>query len=262
MKNKTALITGASSGIGKELAIIHAKNGGNLVIVARRSEALNILKKDLEEKYKIQVYCITKDLSESNAPEEIYEEIKNNGINIDFLINNAGFGGRGLFYERQMQLDLDMIQVNILALTKLTRLFLPDFVAKNSGKILNMSSTAALMPGPLQAVYYASKAYVLSFSNAISEELKNTNITVTALLPGATETEFSKTADMSKTALFKNSNLASPTTIALDGYNAMLKGNLEIISGLSFFNKLLFSFMKFMPKKMVLSQIYNMQIEK
>ena len=127
-----------------------------------------------------------------------------------------------------MELDLQMIQVNIVTLTTLTRLFLPDFVKRNSGKILNVSSTAALIPGPLQAVYYATKAYVLSFSNAIAQELKDTNITVTALLPGATETEFAKTSDMSKTAVFKKT--ANPYEVAKEGYDAMIKGKRELFS--------------------------------
>ncbi len=259
MKNKTALITGASSGIGKELAIVHAKNGGNLVIVARRKDELEQLKKELEENYKISVYVIVKDLTLINAPEEIYAEIKENNVIVDYLINNAGFGGRGFFHERDLKQELDMIQVNIIALTKLTHLFLPDFVKMNSGKILNVSSTAALMPGPLQAVYYATKAYVSSLSNALTEELRNTNVTVTALLPGATDTGFSKMANMEKTNLFKNTT--SPKIVAEEGYAGMLKGKIDVISGLSTTQKMMFSMLKFMPKKPMLKQIFDMQTE-
>ena len=159
-----------------------------------------------------------------------------------------------------MELDLQMIQVNIVTLTTLTRLFLPDFVKRNSGKILNVSSTAALMPGPLQAVYYATKAYVLSFSNAIAQELKDTNITVTALLPGATETEFAKTSDMSKTAVFKKT--ANPYEVAKEGYDAMIKGKLDVVAGLTSSQKVTMSMLKFMPKNLMLKQAYQMQQEK
>lgn len=159
-----------------------------------------------------------------------------------------------------MELDLQMIQVNIVTLTTLTRLFLPDFVKRNSGKILNVSSTATLMPGPLQAVYYATKAYVLSFSNAIAQELKDTNITVTALLPGATETEFAKTSDMSKTAVFKKT--ANPYEVAKEGYDAMIKGKLDVVAGLTSSQKVTMSMLKFMPKKLMLKQVYQMQQEK
>lgn len=260
MNKKVALITGASSGIGREFARIHAANGGDLIIIARRKEKLNELKEELEKKYNVNIKVIAKDLTLPESPMEIYNEIKEEGINVDYLINNAGFGGCGYFYERPMELDLQMIQVNIVTLTTLTRLFLPDFVKRNSGKILNVSSTATLMPGPLQAVYYATKAYVLSFSNAIAQELKDTNITVTALLPGATETEFAKTSDMSKTAVFKKT--ANPYEVAKEGYDAMIKGKLDVVAGLTSSQKVTMSMLKFMPKKLMLKQVYQMQQEK
>lgn len=254
---KTALITGASSGIGKEFAKIHAEKGGDLVIVARREEKLIALKEELEKKYNNKVLVIAKDLSQANAPKEIYDQIKQEGIQIDYLINNAGFGGRGKFHERAWESDLAMIQVNIVALTALTRFFLPDFVARNSGKILNVSSTAALTPGPLQAVYYASKAFVTFFSNAIAEELYDTHITVTTLMPGATETEFAQTSGMDKTSLFNNTFGAYE--VALDGYHAMLAGKLDVIAGVSFSRKLMIKSLPFLPKKMRLTQIRQMQ---
>ncbi|PKP00754.1 MAG: short-chain dehydrogenase, partial [Bacteroidetes bacterium HGW-Bacteroidetes-9] len=164
--NKTILITGASSGIGKEIANIHAERGGDLVIVARSKDKLDQLKAELESKHSVKVTVIVKDLGLPDAPKEIYDEVKKTGIEIDYLVNNAGFGGLGKFHQREWEQDLAMINLNIVALTALTRLFLPDFVKRNSGRILNVSSTASLMPGPLQAVYFASKAYVTSFSNA------------------------------------------------------------------------------------------------
>lgn len=260
MSKKVALITGASSGIGREFARIHAAYGGDLVIIARRKDRLNELKQELEKKYNINAKVIVKDLTQPQAPIEIYNEVKSAGIAVDYLINNAGFGGRGYFHERPMELDLQMIQVNVVALTTLTRLFLPDFIKRNSGKILNVSSTAALMPGPLQSVYFASKAYVLSFSNAIAHELRDTNITVTALLPGATESEFAKTSDMSNTPLFAKT--VSPQYIANAGYNAMIKGKLDIITGVTPSQKVSIGMLKFMPKKLVLKQIYQIQQNK
>ncbi|MFD0992157.1 SDR family NAD(P)-dependent oxidoreductase [Tenacibaculum geojense] len=254
---KTALITGASSGIGKEFAKIHAANGGNLVIVARSIDKLNKLKITLEKEYNCNVYVIQKDLILPNATLEIYKEINENNIKIDYLINNAGFGGVGQFNERNLESDLNMIQLNITALTALTHHFLKDFIKNNDGKILNVSSTASLMPGPLQAVYFATKAYVTSFSNAIAEELSNTNITVSNLMPGATETDFGKISGMDKTSMFKQT--ANAHQVAKAGYNAMLKGKLDIISGLTFSQKIMMAFIKFLPKKMVLKQIKNMQ---
>jgi short-subunit dehydrogenase len=254
MNKKVALITGASSGTGREFARIHAAKGGDIVVIARREDRLNELKYELEKKHNIKVKVIAKDLTLPKAPIEIYNEVKEAGIEVDYLINNAGFGGRGYFHERPMELDLQMIQVNIVALTTLTRLFLPDFVKRNSGKILNVSSTASLMAGPLQAVYYASKAYVTSFSNAIAQELHDTNITVTALLPGA------KTADLANTPLFAKT--VSPYGVAKAGYDAMLEGKLDIISGVTASQKVMLSMLGFIPKKVMLKQIYQMQQEK
>lgn len=254
---KVALITGASSGIGKELAFIHAEKKGDLVIVARRQTELESLKKDIENKYGVQVKIIVKDLTKQEAPKEIYDEVSKEGIEIEYLINNAGFGGIGKFHERDWVQDEAMINLNIMALTALTRIFLPDFVKRNSGKILNVSSTASLIPGPLQAVYYASKAYVTSFSNAIAEELYDTNITVTALLPGATETEFGRISGMDKTSMFQSPSSAS--RVAEDGYNAMIKGEINKISGLTFGQKLMMAFVPVTPTKMLLKQVRIMQ---
>jgi len=254
---KTALITGASSGIGEELAKIHAKKGDDLVIVARSEDKLKALKAQLEQQHKIEVKVIVKDLTDANAPKEVYDEVKQMGIEIDYLINNAGFGGIGKFHEREWEKDLSMIQLNIVALTALTRFFLPDFVAQNSGKILNVSSTASLLPGPLQAVYYATKAYVTSFSNAISEELHDKNITVTALLPGATETEFGKVSGMDKTELFANTS--SARSVAETGYEGMMEGELNVLAGLSFGQKVMMKAIPIMPKQVLLSQVRKMQ---
>ena len=254
---KTALITGASSGIGKELANIHASNGGNLVIVARSEEELNELKSKLGSQHKVNVHVIVKDLTAPDATQEVYDEIKEAGIEIDYLINNAGFGGIGKFHERDWSSDQNMILLNVMALTHLCRLFTPDFVNRNSGKILNVSSTASLMPGPMQAVYFATKAFVRSLSNAISQELSETNATVTNLMPGATETDFGKTSGMDKTSLFDQT--ASAKDVAQAGYDAMLNGDMDIKTGLSFSQKAMLATIPFTPKKVLLKMVEKMQ---
>ena len=255
--NTVALITGASTGIGKQLAHIHAEKGGDIVATARGQDKLIELKNELESKHNVRVTVISKDLTEVDAARQIYDEVKAANISIDYLINNAGFGGQGKFYERAWEQDLAMIQLNIISLTALCRFFLPDFVARNSGRILNVSSTASLMPGPLQAVYYATKAYVTSFSNALAEELHDTNVTVTALLPGATETEFSRVAGLDKTELFKNT--FSARSVAQGGYDAMLKGKLDIISGVTFVQRIMLGSIPLTPKKIILNQIRKLQ---
>lgn len=256
--NKLALITGASSGIGKELAYIHAEKGGDVVMVARRAEKLHAIKAELEETHGVQARVIVKDLAVPGAAQEVYQEIKEAGLTINYLINNAGFGGHGKFHERAWEQDLTMINLNIVALTALTRLFLPDFVARNEGRILNVSSTAALVPaGPLQAVYFGTKAFVTSFSNAIAEELNDTNVTVTALMPGATETEFAHTAGLDKTELF--SKMVTARSVAEDGYNAMLKGRLDMISGLTTSQRMQIAAIPITPKKMLLKMMRKLQ---
>jgi len=228
-----------------------------LVIVARSEDKLLQLKKEIEQQYSVKVIVISSDLTNSNATLEIYQTIKKIDLKIDYLINNAGFGGLGKFYERSLEDDVAMINLNIIALTTLTRLFLPDFVKRNNGKILNVSSTASLMPGPLQAVYFATKAYASSFSNAIAAELYDTNITVTNLMPGATATEFGKISGMDKTEMFKKT--ASAYQVALEGYNGMLKGKLDVISGLTTMQKIMIWSIPFSPKKMVLKITKKLQ---
>ncbi len=254
---KTALITGASSGIGKEFARIHAARGGDLVMVARSRDKLADLKNELESKHSVQVNVLPKDLTGPDSTREVYDEVRSAGIQVEYLINNAGFGGHGKFHERSWEEDLAMIRLNIVALTALCRLFLPDFVARNSGRILNVSSTASLLPGPLQAVYYATKAYVTFLSNALAEELRDTNITVTALLPGATETDFARRSGMDKTGMFRKT--ADAPSVARDGYTAMLAGKLEVISGVTFAQRTMLAAVPFAPKKLILRQIHKMQ---
>ncbi len=247
---KTALITGASSGIGRELAWIHASRGGNLLLVARREDKLLELKEDIQKKYGVKVFVFVQDLTQENGVDNVLELIEKESLKIDYLINNAGFGGIGAFHERHWESDKKMILLNVLALTEMTRKILPHMLKNQSGKILNISSIASLMPGPLQAVYFATKAYVTSFSNAINEELKGSNITVTTLLPAPTETEFGKISEMDKTPLFNKT--ASAYKVAKEGYGAMLKGKLNIVSGTT---KLLPYFIHFIPNKMILKYV-------
>ena len=254
---KVALITGASSGIGKELANIHAEKGGDLIIIARSKNKLDSLKKELESKHKVKVMVIAKSLDNVNAPKEVYDEVVKAGIQVDFLINNAGFGLLGKFHELSWEKQLSMMNLNMTALTRFTHLFLPDMVKRNSGKILNTSSTASFMPGPLQAVYYATKAYATFLGNALAEELDNTNITVTTLMPGATETEFGATSGMDKTPMFQK--MATARSVAEDGYNGMMKGKLDVVSGLKTSQKIMMSMIPFTPKKMLLKQVRQMQ---
>jgi short-subunit dehydrogenase len=256
MKN-VALITGASSGIGTELASIHAQKGGDLVIIARREESLIKIKNELEAKHAVQVLVMPKDLTQLEAAQEVYDAVKKAGIEVEYLINNAGFGGCGIFHERPWEQDLAMIQLNIIALTALTRFFIGDFVTRNRGRILNVSSTASLSPGPLQAVYFATKAYVTFFSNAIAEELHNTNVTVTTLLPGPTETEFGRISGMDKTVLF--SRVSSARSVAQDGYNAMLAGKLNVFGGLSLAQQMTMALIPFVPRKLMLPVMRRMQ---
>ncbi len=222
--NHVAVITGGSNGIGYALAKIHACRGNDLVLVARDQEKLHAAQNYLEQEFNVTVKTISADLADPATPRKIYDQLKQDGIVIEFLINNAGFGGYGLFYERPLAKDLEMIAVNIRAVTELTRLFLPDMIARGTGKILNVASTAGMLPGPLQSVYYASKAYVISWSQAIANEVAGKGVTVTVLCSGATATGFAKASGVEKTMLFKNVPL--PDTVAAAGYAGMLAGTL------------------------------------
>lgn len=250
----TALITGASAGIGREFARYHAAKGGDLIITARRGDALNALKAELETAHGVSVTTIAQDLSSADHAKTLYAAL--NGARIDVLINNAGFGGHGKFVERDLSADLDMIDLNINALVTLCHLVGNDMVKHGAGKILNVSSTASYMPGPLQATYFASKAFVSSFSQAIAEELKDTGVTVTALEPGGVATEFFDKADLTGTKL--GADNASPESVAKIGYDAMLAGKLTIIND----PKLRFMLgwiMPYMPRKMKLKIVRDMQ---
>jgi len=229
--NPIVLITGASSGIGLELAKLFARENHDLALVARSYDKLKYVAEDLQQTYGVQVKYYAKDLSISSTPKEIFEVLQNEGKNIDVLVNNAGFGWRGAFVQMELANALGMIQVNITALTHLTRLFLPGMIERGHGKILNVASTAAFQPGPMMATYYASKAYVLSFSEALSEELKGTGVTVTAFCPGPTTTGFGRRAGFVNEKIFGDMLSMDSYTVALDGYKGLMKGKPIVISG-------------------------------
>ena len=245
----TALITGASGGIGLELAKLHAQKGGDLVLVARSEDKLQQLKEQLEARHGIQATVIAEDLADGNAARRIFERTEQLGIEVDTLINNAGFGGHGLFHQRALEDDLAMIQVNIASLTQLTHYYLQGMVARQRGRILNVSSTASFMPGPFQAVYYATKAFVTSFTQAIANEMAEYNVTATALCPGAVATGFVAAGNLEGLDVWKNAKSAE--SVARCGYRAMEQGRLVAFNegGLKF---LLNWIIPLLPRKTVL----------
>ena len=247
---KTALITGASNGIGLELAKIHASKGGDLVLVARNKSKLGELKAELEKQFKVSVYVIVKDLSATNSAQEVYEETTKQNIQIDYLINNAGFGNFGMFAETDWIKELQMINLNITTLTQFTKLYLRDMEKRRSGKIMNVASTAAFQSGPTMAVYCATKAYVLSFTEAVSNEVSDKGITMTALCPGATETGFQAVGGMDESKLFKDKKLPTAKEVADYGYKSMIKGKTVAIHGIM--NYIMSNSVRFIPRAMVL----------
>ena len=257
--SKTAFITGSSNGIGYELAKIHAEKGDNLVLVARSKSKLDELKSVLEKKYKVHIHTIGKDLSLPGAANEVYDELKKQNISVDYLINNAGIGDIGLFSESDWNKQERMINLNITALTHFTWLFLQDMIERGSGKIMNVASTASFQPGPTMSVYFASKAYVLSFSEALSDEVKDKGITVTALCPGSTESGFHAAA-MEDRKLIRERKLPSSRQVAGYGYRAMMKGKTVAIPGLK--NTLMATSVRFMPRALVVKAARKIQEKK
>jgi uncharacterized protein len=228
--SKTALVTGASSGLGEEFARLFAADGTDLVLVARRRERLDALARELREARKITVHVIAADLAVPGEVERVIREVQALSVEIEFLVNNAGLGNVGVFANSPLERQLVMVDVNIRALVRLTHAFLPAMIAGGRGRVLNLGSTAGLQPGPFGAVYYATKAFVNSFSEALSYELKGTGVTATVSLPGATATEFASVAGSGGTRLFK-SGVMSSTEVARDAYRAMLRGTPFVVHG-------------------------------
>ena len=263
MKNmkRTVLITGASKGIGRALAELFAKEGYNLILVARSKQLLDEIKIKLEAQYDTNVEVVIKDLSQDNAAECIYREISLKNINVDILVNNAGFGDFGEFHNSNWDKQRMMVQVNVLSLMNMTRLFIKPMIERGYGKILNVASIAAFQPGgPLMAVYYATKAFVLSFSEALSKELEGTGVTVTALCPGPTKTDFEQAASMTDSRLFNTLKVAAAEEVAIHAYKGLLKGKPVVVHG--FINKLLVFGIRFVPRNIVRRVVYIIQNKK
>lgn len=255
--NKTALITGASGGIGLELAKIFAENGFNLVLAARNGSKLAAAKNELEARFGISAEIFAADLSDDGAPNALYSFTKEKELEINVLVNNAGFGSFGRFAESGIERQKEMIRLNVSALTELTHLYLNDMLKQGGGKILNLASTAAFQAGPLMSVYYATKAYVLSLTEALSAELRGSGVSVSALCPGPTRTGFEKAANLSNSGLFKNLKTMSAADVARCGFNGLMKGKTVIIPGMG--NKLLIAASKFAPRALTKHIVYAIQ---
>jgi uncharacterized protein len=232
VRGQTALITGASGGIGEALARRLARGGANLVLVARSEAKLQALAQELAARHGVAAHAIACDLADPAAPQQLADALESRGLNVEILVNNAGFASYGPFAELELAGELRMLQVNVVTLTHLTRLLLPGMVARRRGRILNVASTAAFMPGPLMAVYYATKAFVLSFSEALGNELQGSGVTVTALCPGPTATGFQARAQMEQSRLVRGRAIMGVDQVADAGYDAMLRGRAVVVPGL------------------------------
>ena len=255
--NKTALITGASLGIGMELAHVFAAKKENLVLVARSVSKLNEMAKEIAIKYGVKVDVIALDLSENESAKKVFAYCEQHNLKVDYLVNNAGFGDFGFFAQSNWDKQLQMINLNITTLTHLTHLFLPSMIKNKYGRIMNVASTAAFQPGPTMSVYYATKAFVLHFSEAIANELEGSGVTVTALCPGATQSGFQLAAAMEESKLVKGKKLPTSAEVAEYGYKAMMKGEKVAIHG--FLNALMANSIRFTPRSLVLKMVRMMQ---
>ena len=256
-KEKYALITGGTVGIGYELAKCFAKDGYNLILVSRTEQDLKAVASEIKKEFKVDVIVMAKDLFDVNNAFTLYTDVITMGIQPDVLVNNAGQGQYGEFSQTDIYRELDIIQLNISSVVALTKLFLKDMLERGDGKILNVSSVASKLPGPLQSVYHATKAFVQSFTQAVRNEVKDKGITVTALLPGATDTDFFNKADMLNAKNVVEGDLADPAKVAQDGFDALMKGDDKIISG--FMNKVEVAMSNLMPERMVAANVHKQQ---
>jgi short-subunit dehydrogenase len=256
----TVLITGASSGIGLELAREFAAHRHDVILVARSEDRLRSLARELES-LGVRAYVVPADLSRSSSARCVVEAIAGldpaRALEVDVLVNNAGFGLYGSFVETSLEAELEMIQVNVVALTELTKRLVPGMVARRRGRILNLASTAAFLPGPLMAVYYATKAYVLSFSEAIATELEGTGVTVTALCPGPTASGFQEASRQQQSKLVAGRTLPTATEVARFGYQAVMAGRVVAVPGLS--NRLTAELHRFFPRSMIRRTVQRVQ---
>ncbi len=248
MTRRTALISGASGGIGYELSKLLAADGYDLVLVARSEQKLEQIAASLSSTYGVNAIAIGKDLSDPASPDEIFATLEAQSTSVDVLVNNAGFGVHGPFAETALAEELNMLQLNVVSLTRLTKLFLPGMIERGWGRILNVGSTASFQPGPLMAVYCASKAYVLNFSEAIAEELRGTGVSVTALCPGVTRTGFQSRAHVENIPLVKSGSM-SAEQVAKIGYKALMRGKRVVVPGLM--NWLIAFSVRFTPRSLV-----------
>ncbi|MGC1308386.1 MAG: SDR family oxidoreductase [Phormidesmis sp.] len=250
--NPTALITGASSGIGLELAKTFARNQHNLILVARSEDKLHTLQAELASQHGIQATVLSHDLTDPKAPQQLFDQVQQNGLTVDVLVNNAGYGDYGEFASSDWEKLQGMILLNVLALTHISRLFLPAMIQRASGKVLNVSSTAAFQPGPMMAVYFATKAYVLSFSEAIAAETEDQGIQVTVLCPGPTQSSFIDNANMDKMALANSSTtdkIPTAAEVAQFGYDALTRGQVVAVHGLT--NQLMAFSSRLAPRSLI-----------
>ncbi|QDK78621.1 SDR family oxidoreductase [Spirosoma sp. KCTC 42546] len=230
--DKTVLITGATSGIGRELTNLFAKDGYNLILVARSGDSLRQIADEYEQQFGIKTTIIAQDLADPKAADAIYEQTQQQGLTVNILVNDAGMGEYGKFAtETDLQKELDIVQINAVSLMHLTKLYLKDMVSRNEGKILMLGSEVSVIPNPMMAVYGATKAFIKSFSEAIRNELNDTNITITVLMPGATNTDFFNKAGAAHTKGADPSKTANPADVAKEGYEALMQGKDHVVAG-------------------------------
>ncbi len=256
--HKTALVTGASHGIGFELCRLLARDEFGIIMVARNRESMEQAAATMRQNFGVQVTVIVQDLAAPQAAQTLFDNVQSRGLSVDVLVNNAGFGLFGRFAETDPVREMEMVQVNIVALTELSKLFLPGMVGRKWGRILNVASTAAFQAGPLMAVYYATKAYVLSFSEAIGFELKKTGVTVTALCPGPTKSGFQSEAKMSKSRLFRG-HVMDAETVAEAGFRGMMRGKAIVVPGGR--NKFLVFLVRLVPRSIARRAAWLVQRE-
>jgi hypothetical protein len=254
---KYALITGASSGIGFELAKVFAQHGHHLILTARSEDKLLELQKHVETGFQIKAEVIVEDLSQPQGAQRLFQEVNKRGLEVGILVNNAGFGSHGLFQNSDLKRQKEMIQLNITSLMELTHLFLPAMLKSGSGKILNLASTASFLPGPFMSVYYASKAFVLSFSEGLSEELKGTGVSVTAVCPGITDTGFQAVANIQNVPILKSAPAASSHQVAVFAYQALMRNQTVAIEG--FMNRMMNFMIRLTPRFAVRQAIMSLQ---